>query len=55
MCCVDGFQCCFCCLDEGDKVGLVLGKFPPQPVSQAQDGQLQKLVLNLSTVSVCGD
>jgi len=36
--------CCFCCLNEGDKVGRVLQRFPPAPVSQAQDGTLQKLV-----------
>jgi hypothetical protein len=31
-------------LDEGEKVALVLAKFPSLPVSQAQDGALQKLV-----------
>ena len=31
-------------LNEGDKVGRVLGKFAPLPVSQAQDNTLQKLV-----------
>ena len=36
--------CCFCCLSEGDKVGRVLTKFPPTPVSGAQDGTLQKLI-----------
>ena len=36
--------CCFCCLSEADKVGRVLDKFPPVPVSQAQDNALQKLV-----------
>jgi len=36
--------CCFCCLNEGDKVGRVLEKFVPAPVSAAQDGTLQKLV-----------
>lgn len=34
----------FCCLSEGDKVGRVLNKFPAEPVSQAKDGHLQKLI-----------
>ena len=45
---------CYCCLDEGDKVERVLAKFLPAPVSQAQDGQLQKLVrLSAAWAAVC--
>lgn len=37
-------NCCYCCLSEEAKVGRVLEKFSPAPVSQAKDGMLQKLV-----------
>ena len=36
--------CCFCCLDEGAKVGRVLEKFPAVPASGAQPGALCKAV-----------
>jgi hypothetical protein len=35
---------CFCCLSEDAQVGKVLSKFAPQPVSQACNFMLQKLV-----------
>ena len=37
-------NCCFCCLDEGAKVGKILEKFPAIPVRGAQPGSLAKVV-----------
>jgi len=37
-------NCCYCCLDEGAKVGKILGNFQSVPVSGALDGQLAKVV-----------
>jgi hypothetical protein len=39
-----GNCCCFCCLDEGAKVGRVLEKFNAIPARQAQLGALNKVV-----------
>ena len=36
--------CCFCCLDEGAKVGRVLEKFGATPASRAEPGSLCKAV-----------
>ena len=36
--------CCFCCLDEGAKVGRILEKFNAVPARQAQPGALNKVV-----------
>lgn len=36
--------CCFCCLDEGAKVGRILEKFPAIPARGAQPGSLCKCV-----------
>jgi hypothetical protein len=38
------FCMCYCCLDEADKVALVMNRFAPTPASQALDGNLMNLV-----------
>ncbi len=35
---------CYCCLDEADKVSLVMNRFAPTPASQALDGNLMNVV-----------
>ncbi len=41
-------QCCFCCVNDDQKISKVLARFPPQlPTAAVPDGTVQKLVGNV--------
>lgn len=43
-------NCCYCCLDEGQKVAAVLQNFLAKPLSTATLGQIEKLIGRISLV-----